>query len=338
MCRHAAIHTPRPLILTAPLLPFPRQPNFIYTTTWCPDGAVSNEARFTDGSLWGMCVRSRAGQEAGQRQRGARAARGCCGLRSAVGWKALSCRCRRPAAMPPQCCCHASPPADSRRYGNTSAPSNMFGSQAAGAWAACKTGRTVDGAATVWVGACPYGSGSTRLLEGEEDAQGPALQPHKGRLPLCSQAEPAAAHSPPHCQPSQPAGSGGPTCLPACLLAPACLAGIIDEGFMIGHEDLKGNLGTNPGEIAGNGVDEDGNGYIVSALSCQVRRRQNDRAAATRGSVPPPCRCTEHCQVCPALLPAGRRPRLGLHHQHSQCLCRSERRPWHVSDYNTRVG
>ena len=38
--------------------------------------------------------------------------------------------------------------------------------------------------------------------------------------------------------------------------------GIIDEGYMYTHEDLSGNAATNPGEIAGNGVDDDGNGYV----------------------------------------------------------------------------
>ena len=38
--------------------------------------------------------------------------------------------------------------------------------------------------------------------------------------------------------------------------------GIIDEGRMYTHEDLAANTGTNPGEIAGDGVDNDGNGYV----------------------------------------------------------------------------
>ncbi len=38
--------------------------------------------------------------------------------------------------------------------------------------------------------------------------------------------------------------------------------GIIDEGYMYTHEDLAANAGTNPGETAGNGVDDDGNGLI----------------------------------------------------------------------------
>jgi hypothetical protein len=38
--------------------------------------------------------------------------------------------------------------------------------------------------------------------------------------------------------------------------------GIIDEGVMHAHEDLQANIWTNPGEIADNGIDDDGNGYI----------------------------------------------------------------------------
>lgn len=38
--------------------------------------------------------------------------------------------------------------------------------------------------------------------------------------------------------------------------------GIIDEGYMYTHEDLAANAGKNPGEIAGNKIDDDGNGYI----------------------------------------------------------------------------
>jgi len=38
--------------------------------------------------------------------------------------------------------------------------------------------------------------------------------------------------------------------------------GIIDEGYMYAHADLAANAGTNPGEIAGNNLDDDGNGYV----------------------------------------------------------------------------
>jgi len=37
---------------------------------------------------------------------------------------------------------------------------------------------------------------------------------------------------------------------------------IADDTFDIAHEDLAANLYTNPGEIAGNGIDDDGNGFI----------------------------------------------------------------------------
>lgn len=38
--------------------------------------------------------------------------------------------------------------------------------------------------------------------------------------------------------------------------------GVIDEGVMHSHPDLQANIWTNPGEIPGNGIDDDGNGYI----------------------------------------------------------------------------
>jgi len=37
---------------------------------------------------------------------------------------------------------------------------------------------------------------------------------------------------------------------------------IIDSGIDLGHPDLAPNLWTNPGEIPGNGIDDDGNGYV----------------------------------------------------------------------------
>lgn len=40
------------------------------------------------------------------------------------------------------------------------------------------------------------------------------------------------------------------------------LVGIIDTGVDYGHPDLASNIWTNPGEIPGNGIDDDGNGYI----------------------------------------------------------------------------
>ena len=40
------------------------------------------------------------------------------------------------------------------------------------------------------------------------------------------------------------------------------LVGVIDTGVDYNHPDLAANIWTNPGEIAGNGIDDDGNGYI----------------------------------------------------------------------------
>ncbi|MEM9674918.1 MAG: peptidase S8, partial [Bacteroidota bacterium] len=37
---------------------------------------------------------------------------------------------------------------------------------------------------------------------------------------------------------------------------------VIDSGVDIDHEDLQGKVWVNPGEIAGNGVDDDQNGYV----------------------------------------------------------------------------
>jgi subtilisin family serine protease len=37
---------------------------------------------------------------------------------------------------------------------------------------------------------------------------------------------------------------------------------VIDEGVYIGHPDLRNNIWANPGEIVGNSVDDDKNGYV----------------------------------------------------------------------------
>ncbi|MBI3850000.1 MAG: S8 family serine peptidase [Verrucomicrobia bacterium] len=38
--------------------------------------------------------------------------------------------------------------------------------------------------------------------------------------------------------------------------------GVIDGGIQVDHPDLAANVWTNPGEIPGNGIDDDGNGYV----------------------------------------------------------------------------
>lgn len=40
------------------------------------------------------------------------------------------------------------------------------------------------------------------------------------------------------------------------------IIGVIDTGIQYNHPDLSANIWTNPGEVAGNGIDDDDNGYI----------------------------------------------------------------------------
>jgi subtilisin family serine protease len=46
------------------------------------------------------------------------------------------------------------------------------------------------------------------------------------------------------------------------LTSAETLVAVIDSGIRVTHEDLVDNLWTNPGEIPGNGVDDDHNGYV----------------------------------------------------------------------------
>jgi subtilisin family serine protease len=40
------------------------------------------------------------------------------------------------------------------------------------------------------------------------------------------------------------------------------VVGMCDSGILLNHQDLAANIWQNPGEIAGNGIDDDGNGYV----------------------------------------------------------------------------
>jgi subtilisin family serine protease len=65
---------------------------------------------------------------------------------------------------------------------------------------------------------------------------------------------------------SSPANAFGSGAAEAWAAGKTCSAdvvvGVIDEGMHVGHRDLRDNVWTNPGEIPGNGIDDDGNGHI----------------------------------------------------------------------------
>lgn len=44
--------------------------------------------------------------------------------------------------------------------------------------------------------------------------------------------------------------------------SPSVIVAVIDSGIRYTHQDLATQMWTNPGEVAGNGIDDDGNGYI----------------------------------------------------------------------------
>jgi subtilisin family serine protease len=55
---------------------------------------------------------------------------------------------------------------------------------------------------------------------------------------------------------------GAPTAWNTTQGSSAVVVGVIDEGIYKDHQDLAANIWVNPGEIAGNGIDDDGNGFI----------------------------------------------------------------------------
>ncbi len=52
--------------------------------------------------------------------------------------------------------------------------------------------------------------------------------------------------------------------------------GMVDDAVLTTHEDLAPNIWVNPGEIAGNGVDDDGNGYIDDINGWDPASNDND--------------------------------------------------------------
>lgn len=56
----------------------------------------------------------------------------------------------------------------------------------------------------------------------------------------------------------------------------AVLVCVVDTGIDYEHEDLRDNVWTNPGEIPGNGRDDDGNGYIDDVHGYDFHNRDAD--------------------------------------------------------------
>jgi subtilisin family serine protease/subtilisin-like proprotein convertase family protein len=54
------------------------------------------------------------------------------------------------------------------------------------------------------------------------------------------------------------------------------IVAVIDTGVDYTHPDLAANIWTNPGEIAGNGIDDDGNGYIDDVHGWDFANNDND--------------------------------------------------------------
>ena len=58
--------------------------------------------------------------------------------------------------------------------------------------------------------------------------------------------------------------------------SPDIVVGVIDTGIDYLHEDLTANIWVNSGEIAGNGIDDDGNGFIDDVMGWDFVNEDND--------------------------------------------------------------
>ncbi|GEM_PF-5253009 len=57
---------------------------------------------------------------------------------------------------------------------------------------------------------------------------------------------------------------------------PRVVVAVADTGTRITHEDIRNILWTNPGEVAGNGIDDDGNGFVDDLHGWNVNDNNND--------------------------------------------------------------
>lgn len=69
---------------------------------------------------------------------------------------------------------------------------------------------------------------------------------------------------------------GAPLAWEVTTGSPDVVVAVLDSGVDINHPDLKQNIWTNPSEIAGDGVDNDNNGYIDDTQGWDFVDRSND--------------------------------------------------------------
>lgn len=61
---------------------------------------------------------------------------------------------------------------------------------------------------------------------------------------------------------------------------PDTIVGLMDDGVQLNHPDLAGNLFVNPGEIPGNGIDDDGNGFVDDVMGWDFSSGDNNPSPA----------------------------------------------------------
>ena len=83
---------------------------------------------------------------------------------------------------------------------------------------------------------------------------------------------------------------------------------MVDDAILLSHEDLSANIWTNPGEIPGNGIDDDANGYIDDVNGWDAADGDNDpNPPATASSA-----CFSHGSHCAGIAAAVTDNSLGI--------------------------
>ncbi len=65
------------------------------------------------------------------------------------------------------------------------------------------------------------------------------------------------------------------------------VVGVVDEGIDVNHQDLQANVWTNPAEIPGNGIDDDGDGFVDDVNGWDFAHNDNSVFDFTGTSYPP---------------------------------------------------